>query len=247
VRLRRADPHTLAGAYALDALPAADRAAFERHLGACDACRHEAASLREAAAGLASAAAAAPPQRLRERVLAQASRTRQLPPVTAGRPARRSLPRLAMPRAAVALAAVCLLVALGLGALAIGTQHRLSQDESRGTQIAAVLTAPDATMVSVRARAGGTATVVMSHARDALVLTTARLPGLPGGQRYEVWLMGPRGIRSAGMLPSPHRGMTAPVIVTGLAAGDRIRLTAEPAAGAAHPSSRPVLTLALPS
>ena len=32
MRLRRPDPHTLAGAYALDALGETDRAAFVRHL-----------------------------------------------------------------------------------------------------------------------------------------------------------------------------------------------------------------------
>src|SRR5215469_17316074 len=80
MRLRRPDPHTLAGAYALDALSETDRAAFERHLSACDSCRHEASSLREAAGHLAEATAVAPPPRLREQVLAEAARTRQQPP-----------------------------------------------------------------------------------------------------------------------------------------------------------------------
>ena len=44
MRLRRTDPHTLAGAYALDALGDADREKFEGHLGVCEACRAEAAS-----------------------------------------------------------------------------------------------------------------------------------------------------------------------------------------------------------
>jgi hypothetical protein len=87
----------------------------------------------------------------------------------------------------------------------------------------------------------------MSHAERALVLTTARLPGLPAGERYEVWLMGPRGVRSAGMLPQPRQGMTAPVVVSGLAAGDRVGVTVEPAVGAHRPSSPPVLMFSLPS
>ncbi len=80
MRLRRTDPHTLAGAYALDALGETDRATFERHLGVCESCRHEASSLREAAGQLAEATAAVPPPRLREQVLAEAARTRQQPP-----------------------------------------------------------------------------------------------------------------------------------------------------------------------
>jgi hypothetical protein len=49
------------------------------------------------------------------------------------------------------------------------------------------------------------------------------------------------------MLPAPRRGMTAPMVVPGVAAGDMVGLTAEPASGSAVPSSAPVLMLALPS
>jgi hypothetical protein len=49
------------------------------------------------------------------------------------------------------------------------------------------------------------------------------------------------------MLPAPHRGMTAPVVVSGVAAGDMVGLTAEPASGSTVPSSAPVLMLVLPS
>jgi anti-sigma-K factor RskA len=86
----------------------------------------------------------------------------------------------------------------------------------------------------------------MSHRDHALVLTTAMLPALPAGQRYQVWLMGPRRTRAAGMLPAPHRGMTAPMIVSGVAAGDMVGLTVEPASGSAEPNSVPVLMLVLP-
>jgi anti-sigma-K factor RskA len=89
--------------------------------------------------------------------------------------------------------------------------------------------------------------VVMSHAERALVLTTARLPGLPGSERYEVWLMGPAGVRPAGMLPPPRQGMTPPLVVSGLVAGDRVGVTVEPSAGSFHPTGVPVLMVALPS
>jgi hypothetical protein len=79
------------------------------------------------------------------------------------------------------------------------------------------------------------------------VLTTAMLPALPAGQRYQVWLMGPRRTRPAGMLPAPRRGMTAPLVVPGVAPGDMVGLTAEPASGSAVPGSAPVLMLLLPS
>jgi Anti-sigma-K factor rskA, C-terminal/Putative zinc-finger len=251
VRLRREVPHTLAGAYALDALTGADRVRFERHLDECEACRLEAASLREAAARLSATTAVTPPARLREQVLAAAATIRQQPPATqdilAVPGAGRRASRLAAPRMAVAIAGGCMLVALVLGGLFVSSQHRLDQEQAHSGIIAAVLNAPDAAIMTARARTGGTATVVMSHRDHALVLTTARLPALPAGQRYEVWLMGRHRMRPAGMLPDPHRGMTAPIVVTGLAVGDSVGLTVEPASGARSPTAAPVLMLVLPS
>ncbi len=148
---------------------------------------------------------------------------------------------------AVAIVGGCMLVALVLGGLFIDTQHRLSQEQAHNRAIAAILNAPDAVMTSATSAAGGTATVVMSHRDHALVLTTARLPALPSGKRYQVWLMGRHRIRMAGMLPQPRQGMTAPVVVSGFAPGDALGLTVEPASGSRSPSSSPMLMLVLPS
>ena len=257
MRPRQPEPHTLAGAYALDAVAGTDKVRFERHLASCPACVRELAELREATARLAGAAAAEPPGGLVQRVVASAALTPQLPPVpgpaerwrarlpmgTARRPAR---PRRALrARLALALAAMFLAVAAASGAIALTTEHRLGAAERRDHQIAQVLTAPDAVMLTARARSRGTATVVMSHRYRSLVLTTAGLPPLPAGHRYQVWLMGPSGDRSAGLLPAPHGGMTGPVIASGLAPGDSIGLTVAPAAGSPRPASAPVLMLSL--
>jgi Anti-sigma-K factor rskA/Putative zinc-finger len=245
VKIRREVPHTLAGAYALDALTEPDRVRFERHLAGCEACRQEAGSLR-----VAAVSAVPPPPHVRERVLAEAARSRQQPPLTvdalAGPGAARRGVRWRAPRMAVAIAGGCILVALVLGGLFIHTQRSLNLEQAHNRTIATILNAPDATIMSARAVAGGGATVVMSHRDHALVLTTAMLPALPAGQRYQVWLMGPRRTRAAGMLPAPRRGMTAPMIVSGVAAGDMVGLTVEPASGSAVPSSAPVLMLVLP-
>jgi anti-sigma factor RsiW len=58
------EPHTLAGAYVMDAISPPDRARFERHLERCDECSREVDGLREATARLASATAASPPSGL---------------------------------------------------------------------------------------------------------------------------------------------------------------------------------------
>jgi anti-sigma-K factor RskA len=100
-------------------------------------------------------------------------------------------------------------------------------------------------MRTVRVTAGGTATVVMSQAMHTLVLTTAGLPSLPSARSYQLWLVGSAGPRPAGMLPGPHQGMTAPVAAAGLAAGDRVALTVEPAGGSPRPTTAAILTLTL--
>jgi hypothetical protein len=241
VKIRRTDPHTLLGAYALDALAGADRARFARHLGMCESCRDEARGLQEATARLAAGAVTPPPDQMRERVLAAAARSRQLPPLT------RETSAWPGRRWGMAVACGCLAIALAFGSLALNMRHRLSQEQLHSRAIAVVLNAPDATMMTARTASGGTATVVMSHQDHALVFTAARLPALPSSRRYELWLMGSGGARPAGMLPAAHQGMTAPVIVDGVAAGDKVGLTVESAGGAKHPTSQPVLLLALPS
>jgi anti-sigma-K factor RskA len=241
-RFRRADPHTLAGAYALDALGGADRARFERHLSVCPACNQETRGLRETTARLAATAAAHAPEGLRDRVMAAAARTRQNQPAT-------TQVKSAWPgrRWGMAIACGVLAVALAFGGIAFHTQQQLSQEQARSRAIATVLNAPDATMLTADAASRGTATVVMSHQDRALVFTAAHLPALPSSERYELWLMGSTGARPAGMLPTPHNGMTAPVIVSGLRAGDKVALTVEPSGGARRPTPPMVIMLPLPS
>jgi len=256
---RRPELHTLAGPYALDAVPEAERARFERHLARCRACAREQRELREATARLAGAVAADPPAELVERVIAAAARTRQLPPATGPAPAwparlihqvwnARRPPGPWRPRRrrlALALAAVFLAVSAASGAIARTAEHNLGAAQQSDHAIAEVLNAPDAIMVTSRVKAGGAATIVMSHRDHALVFTTAGLSPLPVDRGYQLWLMGPHGDRSAGMLPAAHNGMTSPVIATGLAAGDWVGLTVEPGAGSPHPTSSPILMLSL--
>ena len=149
------------------------------------------------------------------------------------------------PRLALALAAVFLAAVAASGAITVSDGHRLAAAEMRDHQIAEVLTAPDAVMLTGRVKAGGTATIVMSRRDRSLVFTTAGLPPLPAGRCYQLWLMGPAGDTSAGMLPVPHGGMTSPVIASGLTAGDWAGLTIEPEGGSPQPTSTPILMLSL--
>jgi len=254
VRLGGSDPHTLAGAYAMDAVPEPDRARFERHLAGCESCRQEVRGLREATAALAAAAAVQPSAAFRDAALRAAAQTRQLPPAvgqapagwTAGDRGRRRELRGWRSRLAVGLVGALAAVVLAAGVVTYGMQHRLDQAQLHDHAVAAVLSAPDATMMSAPVRTGGTATVVMSHRERALVFSAADLRLLPIVQSYELWLIGPAGSRPAGMVPGSARGgMAGPMVVSGLRAGDSVGLTVEPAGGSQRPTSPPVVLVSL--
>lgn len=257
----REDPHTLAGAYAMDAIDGPDRVRFEQHLAGCESCSQEIRGLQEAAAALAAATAVEPPAALRDAVLHAAARTRQLPPiisqnakpVTARRTryrgwrawADRPGPTRWAPKlvAGLATALVVLAVAFGVASYA-HMQGGLDQAQNRDHTVAAVLSAPDARMMSGPVSTGGTATVVMSHRMGMLVFTAADLRALPTTMGYELWLIGPSGTRSAGMLAASGRGtMVGPVVVSGISGGDRVGLTVEPVGGSPRPTSGLILLL----
>jgi anti-sigma-K factor RskA len=270
------DVHTLAGPYAMDAISPPDRARFDRHLARCEDCAREIASLREATARLAAAAAVIPPPALKARVMAAAAATRQRPPEPEPEPALRTWPlrtwplrtwplrtrplrtrpvrtrqgrptpsrRLVMAAGAVA-AAAAVAAAVVFGVSNGGMQDQLSQAQASSQQVAAVLTARDATMMTGAVRGGGTVTIVMSHSMRELVFTAAALHALPASRGYELWLIGPAGDRAVIMLPPARHGMTGPVVASGLRPGDHLALTAEPASGAAHPAGRPTTPMML--
>ena len=186
--------------------------------------------MRETTARLAAAAAGPPPATVRQRVLAEAARTRQLPPAKAS-PA---IPRLGWPgvaapgrtragwRIAVAarlrlvagLAGVLLLAATAAGVGGVARLPSAGQPPP-GSPIASVLTAPDAAIISAPVRTGGSATVVMSSRAHLLVFAAAGLRALPASECYELWLMGQGQDRMAGLLPMPRHGMTGPVLAAG--------------------------------
>ena len=247
MRLLRRDLHTLTGAYALDALEGPERDRFERHLARCQACAEEVRGLRATAAGLGLGAAEAPPVDLRSRVLAAATVTRQLPPATAEEPRARPAPSPWVPRMSMGFAAACLVVALAFGVFAYNAQRGLQAAQAQQRAIAGVLSAPDAQVVSQPTTHGGTTTVVVSRLESKVVVTTSGLPSLPSSQVYQLWFIGPTRVASAGLVPSPSGGRTAPVLASGLQAGDQLGMTVEPAGGTSHPTTTPILVMSLPA
>jgi anti-sigma-K factor RskA len=253
------DVHTLAGAYAMDALTGPDRDRFERHLAGCAECAQEIAGLLETTALLGTAAAEPLPAGLKDQVLAAAVVTRQEPPAEAAagdaaRPERTRLARwfgsLAWPgrlavTGAAAVTAAVLVLAVVFGVSAGHMRQQLEAAQAGGQQIATVMTAPDAVMMNGQVTGGGNATIVMSSVRHALVFTAQGLHQLPAARGYELWLVGPAGTRPVGMLPAGAGGMAGPVIASGLRQGDHLALTAEPASGSGRPTAPMMLDVTL--
>jgi anti-sigma-K factor RskA len=257
VRFLRPDVHTLTGAYAVDAVDAAERERFEQHLPHCQSCEHEVRGMQETATRLGLAVAAPPPAGLKAAVLTAAAQTRQHPPIVVphpepeapdaarhrhrGAPARRF--RLAVPLAALATAIV---IALGV---TVGVQQsRLGQARAQQHQITAVLSAPDAEIVSESTALGGNATMVVAASLDKMVFTAAGLPALAHAKVYQLWLLTPAGgAIPNGLLPKAGGGETSSLVAAGPPRGDQVAITVEPAGGTKQPTTKPIVVLSLPA
>jgi anti-sigma-K factor RskA len=237
----RPDTHTLIGAYALDALDDGEREAFERHASSCDPCREEVESLRRTALRLADAAAVAPPERLRSRVLAQARVTPQVRDTIGTRP-RHEEPAAVRSRLWLAAAAVLAVVALGAGGLA-WTQYRAAEAaRTEAGRIDAVVTDPGARLVQQRLAGGGTATMVVAGSRA--VLGGAGMPALSADRTYQLWVIRGTRITSAGLGPAGSDGSGRwSRLVDGVQRGDVLAVSVEPDGGSAQPTTTPVVTL----
>jgi anti-sigma factor RsiW len=232
-----ADVHTLAGAYALDALPPEEARAFGEHLDRCPACQEEVAELQATAGELGVSVAEHPPAALRGRVLDSARHTRQVPPVPAGsgersRPSNRRL----------LLAAAAAAVVLGAGGVLVGQALDEPETPVARPGITAVIEAPDARADTVRLRGGGRMTVIKSTRLNRAVVVSGGLPALPPDRVYQLWLVDRSGAaRSAEVLIDPSQRPAARArLVRGVRGDDQIAITREPAGGSQQPTMAPL-------
>jgi anti-sigma-K factor RskA len=175
------DLHDQLAAYVLDALEDDERTAFEAHLSDCGPCRTELIAFRETAALLAYVAEApAPPETLREGLLAEARRERPSQSVVVLRP-RRALVATGLAAAAAVAAAI------GLGVWAASLSDSLDAEKtaaSEAARAAAILADADA----VRLPLGDAGEVVRSE-DGAAVLVMRDLAAAPPGKDYEAWVI----------------------------------------------------------
>jgi anti-sigma-K factor RskA len=208
--------HELTAAYALDALDAEDRVAFEEHLASCQRCRDEVAELAGVAGALAyGATPAEPPQALRERILdaARAERPNVVP----------LRPRWAFPVAAAAAVAAC--AAIGLGVWDVSLHDDLAGDRSGVLRSVPLI--------------GGTGSVVVD--RDgASALVLSKLSSAPIGSTYEAWVIQGHAATPAGLFKGG--GTTTLVELTHpVPVGALVAVTVEPAGGTSVPTRKPFL------
>jgi anti-sigma-K factor RskA len=241
------DIHALAGAYVLDAVSDTERAAFTGHLARCGACAEEVTELREAVSRLADPAWSVPPPRLRQQVLAQARRTRQLGPRGGDHRDETAAPSRWGQRLLAAAAAVVLAAGVGAGVWMVQEQRVREQRASavaaraEADRVRAVLAAPDAVLHSAKVSGGGRVTLVSSASMDAGVVLLGGAPA-PGRDRaYQLWLLRAGRPTDAGVLPPGAAGATR--LIDGVRGADGLGVTVEPAGGSRTPTLPIVATV----
>ncbi|GLW94590.1 anti-sigma factor [Actinokineospora globicatena] len=241
-----ADIHALTGAYALDAIPEIERAAFERHLAECDACAQEVRELQATAARLGDAVSEVPPAELKARVLARIAEVRQLPPLQHGGSAPTRSRPVALRLTGIA-AAVLLVVSVSLGALLLRNQQELDTQKSQSVAMVDLLSADDVRFVSGSTASGLNGTVVVSRSRGQVMLLAANMPPAPDGKTYQAWLMRDEGSpRSVGLLAPDDSGRASIVDSAGIGTANQVGVSIEAAGGSDVPHGPVVMAMALP-
>lgn len=234
--------HTLSGAFALDALSAEEAEQFRRHLEACPACRQEVRELQQAAAQMGASEALAPPVHLKERVLAAADQTPQLPPraTPAGAVTDVVSESTTGPRhrwGARLLAAAAAVAVVTAGLFGIG---QLLEDDETSSQLTAgvvrVFEADDANTATMPTANGGKISVATSPRLGEMAVDTDELPALDEEHVYQLWAIRDGAISSVGVLePEKGASMEMPDPDT------EVAITVEPVGGSRQPTTDPIM------
>lgn len=219
-------------AYALGALPSAEAAELERHLGECGRCREDLAEM-ERATGLlaASVTPRQPPPRLRDRLMAIVEAEAELLAATgaeADRPAPRAPRRRRLfPRPAITAAAAAAALAAGV----VGGVVLIDEEP------------PPPRVVAARITDRAVAPAARAHLRVSATtasLVVHGLPDPPARRVYQVWLKAPgRAPAAAGVTFAVRTGEIE--LPRALRAGEAVLVTHEPVGGSPSPTRDPLI------
>ena len=239
--------HLLTGAYAVNALDDAERAAFEEHLAGCPDCTAEVRGLLDTTSRLAAAEAIEPPARLKAAVLAQIATTRQLPPELSADPVVVALRRPGWgwaQRSLAVAAAVLVVVVVGLSALLAQSNSTRSAVDAQQAAVTRVLTAPDAQTVGGAIPGGGRGAVVVSASEGTAVFVGSHLAAPPSGHTYELWYVTGSGAAiPAGTFEPAASGRVTTVLDGTVGDATKVAMTVEPAGGSKQPTTAPIMAV----
>jgi anti-sigma-K factor RskA len=234
------DMHTLAGAYALDALTELERAGFARHVDDCPACAAEVAELTETAARLGAATPMSPPPGLRQAVLTRITRVRQVRDTPPTRAARGDAAQRWRARSLIAAAAAVVALA-GVGVVWTVEEQRVGDARSQYSaaqaeqqRIDAILGAGDVSVHTATTAGGGRITVAVSASQNDGVVVLANMPAPPSGKAYQLWLIHGSAPTNAGVMAAGARSGTT--LLTGVDGADQLGVTVEPTGGSQTPT-----------
>jgi anti-sigma-K factor RskA len=243
----------LAELYALDAVSDAERDAIDRYISATSEAERSSffERVRQARETLATSftAEAEPPAELFARIVSQLPSLTQLPAgvpaaaveaaaqppagptddLAAARLRREERRRPAGVRRWLAVAAAAAVIALG--GVGVGTYIADQNDP-----LNQVVRAGDVREASVPVSAGGTATVLISSSKDAVVVRMNGVPAPPAGKVYQMWLIPKDGSApvSEGLMDA--EALSKPALVKGIASAAALGITVEPVGGSATPT-----------
>ena len=236
----------LSGAYALNALSAAEREAHESALRASDEARNEATELQDTAVLLGLAATPVTPSAdLRARLLAQVAVTPQLPAIeqdAAPGPAE-TRARLRWSRTATTVASMAAAVALIIGGVAVGTTSLRPDTDYQTAQMAAISSAPDVQQVDTTLDGGQQVTLRWSPELASSVIIVDGMDAAPSDHVYQLWYIDESGARAAGFLPVADGVESWQVLEGDMHAGDVVGVTVEPTGGSKKPSTDPIMVI----
>jgi anti-sigma-K factor RskA len=129
------------------------------------------------------------------------------------------------------LAGIAAAAAIALGGVGVGSYIADQNDP-----LNQVVRADDVREASVPVAAGGTATVLVSSSKDALVVKMNGVPAPPEGKVYQMWLIPKDGSAPVSQGLMDAEALSKPAVVQGIASAASLGITVEPVGGSTSPT-----------